>query len=276
MGPRPPPAGLTPTPGRRRVFSPADEDVARMAVEVIHKHGARAVQLWRATVKASNVGEDQRARRAADLVFPLQQRAEVPVGEACRLLAVVSEHLLLQPDEVALVGASEVGERPVPLRDVVEVEERLELLREDVDVVVARIPVRLRVVLEHQHAAVERHAVVGLRDPERERVLAERVQLLHESLDVKDPPDALVVLLVVLEAEIGPVLVVGALAHFEERLETVAQVERLLPRPEVLDDRIAVALEIDEATEGVWEDLAEDFLCPECGCGKDEYETMTI
>jgi rubredoxin len=30
----------------------------------------------------------------------------------------------------------------------------------------------------------------------------------------------------------------------------------------------------DEATEGVWEDLAEDFLCPECGCGKDEYEAM--
>jgi len=29
--------------------------------------------------------------------------------------------------------------------------------------------------------------------------------------------------------------------------------------------------EHDEATEGRWEDLGDDFLCPECGCGKDEY-----
>jgi len=27
----------------------------------------------------------------------------------------------------------------------------------------------------------------------------------------------------------------------------------------------------DEKTEGKWEELPEDFLCPECGCGKDEY-----
>jgi len=30
----------------------------------------------------------------------------------------------------------------------------------------------------------------------------------------------------------------------------------------------------DEATEGKWEDLDSNFLCPECGCGKDEYETV--
>ena len=29
--------------------------------------------------------------------------------------------------------------------------------------------------------------------------------------------------------------------------------------------------EHDEAVEGVWQDLPDDFLCPECGCGKDEY-----
>ena len=28
----------------------------------------------------------------------------------------------------------------------------------------------------------------------------------------------------------------------------------------------------DEATEGVWDTLPEDFTCPECGVGKDEYE----
>ena len=27
----------------------------------------------------------------------------------------------------------------------------------------------------------------------------------------------------------------------------------------------------DEAVEGAWQDLPDDFLCPECGCGKDEY-----
>ena len=30
----------------------------------------------------------------------------------------------------------------------------------------------------------------------------------------------------------------------------------------------------DEATECKWDELSEDFLCPECGCGKDEYETL--
>jgi hypothetical protein len=29
--------------------------------------------------------------------------------------------------------------------------------------------------------------------------------------------------------------------------------------------------EHDEAVEGAWQDLPDDFLCPECGCGKDEY-----
>lgn len=30
----------------------------------------------------------------------------------------------------------------------------------------------------------------------------------------------------------------------------------------------------DEETEGVWAELPADFLCPECGVGKDEYETI--
>jgi rubredoxin len=30
----------------------------------------------------------------------------------------------------------------------------------------------------------------------------------------------------------------------------------------------------DEETEGVWENLPEDFTCPECGVGKNEYETI--
>ena len=30
----------------------------------------------------------------------------------------------------------------------------------------------------------------------------------------------------------------------------------------------------DEETEGTWDDLSADFLCPECGVGKDEYETI--
>ena len=29
--------------------------------------------------------------------------------------------------------------------------------------------------------------------------------------------------------------------------------------------------EHDEAVEGAWQDLPDDFLCPECGCGIDEY-----
>jgi rubredoxin len=34
---------------------------------------------------------------------------------------------------------------------------------------------------------------------------------------------------------------------------------------------VVCAHEHDEAVEGKWEDLPEDFLCPECGCGKEEY-----
>ena len=30
----------------------------------------------------------------------------------------------------------------------------------------------------------------------------------------------------------------------------------------------------DEATEGKWEDLPADFECPECGVGKDDYESI--
>jgi rubredoxin len=30
----------------------------------------------------------------------------------------------------------------------------------------------------------------------------------------------------------------------------------------------------DEATEGAWHELPADFTCPECGVGKDEYETI--
>jgi rubredoxin len=30
----------------------------------------------------------------------------------------------------------------------------------------------------------------------------------------------------------------------------------------------------DEETEGQWDALPEDFTCPECGVGKNEYETL--
>lgn len=30
----------------------------------------------------------------------------------------------------------------------------------------------------------------------------------------------------------------------------------------------------DEQTEGVWEELPSTFECPDCGCGKDDYEAM--
>ena len=30
----------------------------------------------------------------------------------------------------------------------------------------------------------------------------------------------------------------------------------------------------DEEVEGKWEDLPEDFECPECGCGKEDYELI--
>jgi rubredoxin len=29
-----------------------------------------------------------------------------------------------------------------------------------------------------------------------------------------------------------------------------------------------------EQTEGRWEDLPDDFVCPECGCGKADYEQL--
>ena len=32
----------------------------------------------------------------------------------------------------------------------------------------------------------------------------------------------------------------------------------------------------DDATEGKWEELDDNFLCPECGCGKEDYETVTV
>jgi len=32
--------------------------------------------------------------------------------------------------------------------------------------------------------------------------------------------------------------------------------------------------EHDEAVEGRWDELSEDFLCPECGVGKDEYYVL--
>ena len=28
----------------------------------------------------------------------------------------------------------------------------------------------------------------------------------------------------------------------------------------------------DESVEGKWETLPDDFECPECGCGKEDYE----
>jgi rubredoxin-NAD+ reductase len=30
----------------------------------------------------------------------------------------------------------------------------------------------------------------------------------------------------------------------------------------------------DEAVEGAWEDLSDDFTCPECGVGKEDYYLM--
>jgi len=32
--------------------------------------------------------------------------------------------------------------------------------------------------------------------------------------------------------------------------------------------------EHNEELEGKWEDLPDDFLCPECGCGKEDYEVI--
>lgn len=30
----------------------------------------------------------------------------------------------------------------------------------------------------------------------------------------------------------------------------------------------------NEETEGAWETLPDDFTCPECGCGKSDYEVV--
>ncbi|CAB5221378.1 COG1773 Rubredoxin [uncultured Caudovirales phage] len=30
----------------------------------------------------------------------------------------------------------------------------------------------------------------------------------------------------------------------------------------------------DEATEGNWNELPEDFTCPDCGVGKEDYEVI--
>jgi rubredoxin len=30
----------------------------------------------------------------------------------------------------------------------------------------------------------------------------------------------------------------------------------------------------NEEVEGLWEDLDDNFCCPECGVGKDEYESI--
>ena len=30
----------------------------------------------------------------------------------------------------------------------------------------------------------------------------------------------------------------------------------------------------DEVLEGAWHTLSEDFVCPECGCGKEDYEVQ--
>jgi rubredoxin len=32
--------------------------------------------------------------------------------------------------------------------------------------------------------------------------------------------------------------------------------------------------EHDEETEGAWNTLPDDFVCPECGCGKEDYESV--
>ena len=32
--------------------------------------------------------------------------------------------------------------------------------------------------------------------------------------------------------------------------------------------------EHNEDLEGRWDELSEDFACPECGCGKDEYYSL--
>jgi rubredoxin len=33
---------------------------------------------------------------------------------------------------------------------------------------------------------------------------------------------------------------------------------------------------LDDELEGVWETLPDDFVCPECGCGKEDYEVVDM
>ena len=37
-------------------------------------------------------------------------------------------------------------------------------------------------------------------------------------------------------------------------------------------ERTIYPLLFDEKTEGKWEELPADFICPECGVGKEDYE----
>src|SRR5437660_7972047 len=101
-------------------------------------------------MESAYVREDQRAGRPAYLHLTLEQRPEILVREARGGALPVPQDLLLQAPQMAPVGAAQIGERPVPRVDVVEVEEGLELLHEDVDVVIARVRIRPGVVLEHQ------------------------------------------------------------------------------------------------------------------------------
>jgi len=32
----------------------------------------------------------------------------------------------------------------------------------------------------------------------------------------------------------------------------------------------------DEAAEGTWDSLPDTFTCPECGCGREDYEEIII
>jgi rubredoxin len=32
----------------------------------------------------------------------------------------------------------------------------------------------------------------------------------------------------------------------------------------------------DEETEGAWSTLSDDFVCPDCGCGREDYEQVII
>jgi rubredoxin len=32
----------------------------------------------------------------------------------------------------------------------------------------------------------------------------------------------------------------------------------------------------DEEAEGAWDSLPDDFVCPECGCGREEYQDLVV